>query len=375
MKYTLLNIILVELNSLGVECNCTTYKGVIDCIRKYKLRESIPRLKYTHSTSDFVHSEVTTDKVRYSEILEAFSGNFGSLYTVLRNTRTEHTNVFLKIAKRKEASSLHMEAVLQAISNITLSYYGFPWAVPRVLDIVRHPHFGICFSMEKSPDATLFKNYLEQHLEWEVPSETNDYLLLGVISQLATYLAILEHELLLNHRDLTGNNVVMIVPTEPTQKSVSIGNCTWMLQITHKTIIIDFGFSCIGTSVSKKIAVSAGDYLSDTDFCPKDGRDLFLFIASLWQNTLIRNSLTMKTRFLIHKWLSTGQTNNWAEWIEASMKIDIRGMYLLTMSESFSNPNTNPLHILKDISHVFPLFVYFQETQRSSTPIPRGMYE
>ena len=62
------------------------------------------------------------------------------------------------------------------------------------------------------------------------------------------------------------------------------------------------------------------------------------------------------------------------EVIEASMKIDIRGMYLLTMNESFSNPNTNPLHILKDISQVFPQLVFFQETQRSSTPIPRGLY-
>ena len=375
MRHTILERICLELKSLGFESTSRTYNELIDSIRKYKLQEPIPKMKYIECRTKGIHSDVLTDTLQYSNISEAISGNFGTLYTIFR-TKKEDTHIsFLKVPKHKETSSLHIEAVLQAISNITLSWYGFPWAVPRVLDIVRHPHFGISFSMEKCTDATLFKNYLEEHLDWGIQTETNDYLILGVISQLATYLAILEEELILNHRDLTGSNVLMIVPTEPTQKVVVVGTNIWTLYITHKTILVDFGFACLGSVPSKKITVSAGDYFADTDFCPKEGRDLFLFIASLWQNPLLRKSMTQKTQQLIHKWLSTSGKNNWAQWIEAATTMDMRSMYLLTMSSPFSNANTKPIHVLKDISSVFPFLVYFHEKKRSSTPIPRALYE
>lgn len=376
MKHDLLKVISIELGRFGINCASNSKNDIIEYIQKYKLREPFPKLKYLYPATSRL--DLQTDSgppIQYTEISEAISGNFGTLYNTLRTSNKDKpSHVFLKFAKHKQQNTLHIEALLQSITSTILSFYGFSWAVPRVLDIVRHPRHGIGFSIEKSPDAMLFKDYLEQNLEWGTTNESNDLLLLGVISTLATYLAILEEELILNHRDLTGSNVLMIIPSEPFQKTIHLLNHTWTVQVFHKTILVDFGFACLGSLPSRKTLISAGEYFPESDFCPKDGRDIFLFIASLWKNPLLRQSITLKTSLLIHKWLCTPPQNNWAQWIESAVNIDMRSMYLLTMSESFSNSNTNPLQILKDIASEFPHLVYFQKTLRSSTPIPRSLY-
>ena len=377
MRHAILGLIKKELTSLGIECKCTTHNELIECIKTYTRGESVETLDYVGSNIDPLHSVVRTSTYPYtyfSQISEAFSGNFGTLYHTMRTREPDNQKkLFLKVAKRKEDNTLHVEAILHAISNVVLSFYGFSWAIPRIFDIVRHPHFGISFTIERCPEARLLKHYLDEHLEWGVASSRNDTILLGIISQLSTYIAILEHELYMNHRDLTGSNVLMIIPSDSVKKTVAFDKYLWTLQISHKTILVDFGFSCLGSLPSRKTAVNSGNYFPDTDFCPKDGRDMFLFIASLWKNPQIRQSVTPKVTALIHTWLRTTRKNNWAQWIESAQTMDMRSMYLLTMSDSFSSPSSSPIQIIKDIANEFSHIVFFQE--RSVTPLPRSLYE
>ena len=379
MKKECLENIHIQLRKLGIQVTLDSITKIGFWLRTYKFAEPIPLLTYIDEKTPFGPVELMDLGISFVDISKAFSGNFGTLYSAIRqnskNTKSIKStkSIYLKCIKedkKGEKTSIHIEGLLQALSYSVLCTYGFPWAVPRVLDIARHPHLDVVFTIEKCPDAKLFHEYLQSNILWGEKTSHNDYILLTIISQLATYLAILEHELLLNHRDLTGSNVLMITPTELLSKTVSVGNVEWTLLISHKTILIDFGFAAIGSMPSRKPVVSAGDFFSSSDICPKEGRDLFLFLASLWKNPLVRQSVTHQTECLFKTWLIQSSTGKqWGDWMEG-FNVDIRSLYLLTIHESFSNKNTNPLSILHDISREYPFLVSFPVGKRPPTPIP-----
>jgi len=373
MKNECLENIHIQLRNLGIQDSLDSIVKVGPWLRTYKFAKLIPLLTYIDDKKHFDPVQLVEQGISYTEISKSFSGNFGTLYSAIRQTSKHTKSIYLKGAKedkKGEKNSIHIEGLLQALSYSVLSTYGFPWAVPRVLDIVRHPHLDIVFTVEKCPDAKLFHEYLHSNILWGEQTHQNDYIILTIISQLATYLAILEHELLLNHRDLTGSNVLMIVPTDLISKTISVGNVEWTLLINHKAILVDFGFAAIGSMPSRKTIVSAGDFFSDSDVCPKEGRDLFLFLASLWKNPLVRQSVTPNTMNLFKKWLTQSSTGkHWSDWMEG-FNIDIRSLYLLTIHESFSNKNTNPFSILHDISREYPFLVSFPVAKRPPTPVP-----
>jgi len=373
MKNDCLENIHIQLRRLGIQVSLDSITKVGPWLRTYKFAEPIPLLTYIDKKKPFDPVQLVDQDISYTEISKAFSGNFGKLYSATHQNSKRTKSIYLKGIKedkKSEKNSIHIEGLLQALSYSILCTYGFPWAVPRVLDIVRHPHLDIVFTVEKCPDAKLFNEYLHSNILWGEQSHQNDYIILTIISQLATYLAILEHELLLNHRDLTGSNVLMIVPTELTSKKVILGNVEWTLLINHKAILVDFGFAAIGSMPSRKTIVSAGEFFSGSDVCPKEGRDLVLFLASLWKNPLVRQSVTPNTTNLFKKWLTQTSTGkNWSDWMEG-FNIDIRSLYLLTIQESFSNKNTNPLSILHDISQEYPFLVSFPVAKRPPTPVP-----
>jgi hypothetical protein len=381
MPIECLETIRKELIRIGIHIPLESLNAISNIgpwLRTYKFAEPIPLLEYIdkeEATRNPVSAVTLLQRrdegwIRYSELSEAFSGNFGTLFSGTRENATKIQSIFIKSGKRKDNASIHVEGVLQALSYSVLSSYGFPWAVPRVLDIARHPHLDIVFTIEKCPEAKLFQDYLQSNILWGHKTAHNDYILLSILSQLATYLAILEYELLLNHRDLTGSNVLMIMPTDLTSRVITLGKTEWVLLISHKTILIDFGFAALGSMPSRKPIVSAGDFFPSSDTCPKEGRDLFLFLASLWKNPLVRQSVTPNTAALFRKWLTQSSINkNWAYWMEG-IDVDIRSLYLITINESFSNGNTEPLTILHDISREYPVLVSFPVGKRPPTPFP-----
>lgn len=206
------------------------------------------------------------------------------------------------------------------------------------------------FTIERTPGAKLFADFLKTDLQWGVPSESNDRLVLSVIAQVATYLAILEAELRLNHRDLKGTNVLMVAPSEEViEKRVSLHSAEWTFRASHEAILIDFGFACMGKD-SGELVVSAGDLLPEVDFCPKEGRDLFLFFASLWNIQAFRKSVTWRTESLFTNWLRDRSPITWAQWLVTAAETNLTSMYLLTNSTKFRSRRSAPQEVLKDIA-------------------------
>jgi hypothetical protein len=66
---------------------------------------------------------------------------------------------------------------------------------------------------------------------------------------------------------------------------------------------IDFGFSCIGIEDGKGGgSIRAGKVYDETDPCPKEGRDMYMFLAFLYFYT--HRKLSTELEGLFEKWLN-----------------------------------------------------------------------
>jgi serine/threonine protein kinase len=348
LQMSLLNNILLEFQLLGLTPTVNTLQDLWNWIRKTTL---IPeRMR-------FEHQSLVGVSLRFNDIVEAMSGSFGKVYLAYKQVDDTGQYVFLKSSPKHQASLL-VEGLLQSIAHVTLKQYAFPNAVPRVLHFIEHPEFGSTLVLERIPRAQLFSDYLKSNFLWETPCYENDMIFLNVIIQVASYIAILETVLGMNHRDLKGTNVLMVAPVDLYSKTIVLKSHSWKFKSHLEISIIDFGFTCIGKG---KQILSAGDFISETDFCPKEGRDMFLFLSSLWNVELFRKSLTPKIVGLFERWL-TVSNKNWASWLSTPPEKNMMSVYLLTSGNLFRSPSCSPLAILKDISSIAPSLLEFNVT-------------
>ncbi len=316
------------------------------------------RLTHTLPVGTFTKTGFRTKRVQFSGLLFAMKGKFGEAYCAdrLEGGRTEIC--FIKTSP-EHPQGLLLEGILQSIAHTILRVYGFPRAVPRVLDIFHHPTKGIAISLERATGAKLFSDWLEHGLQWGQPSGSNDRLLCEVLAQIATYMAILEDTIGMNHRDLKGTNVLMIAANQPVYQTVECGGARWKIKTQNQAILIDFGFACMGNMDGTRI-VSAGEYLPELDFCPKEGRDCFLFLASLWNVEQFRKSVTPSLAQYFHKWLRSNVETKWADWLQTYTATNMNSMYLLTNVSHFRSTTCSPKSLLRDISKLYPSIVEFE---------------
>lgn len=352
-----------EVSYLGITGDCKTIQQYFSWLKKAPVLFVPEKLNYNKTTKQFAGKNKL-----FSDTIAITSGSFGTIQLSYLESPDYTGYVFLKQSK-KQQTSLIIEGLLQSSAHVVLKRYGFSYAIPRVLSIVSMPDSGITILLQRMPNAKLFADYLKNNFRWNQPCVENDTLILQIISQVASYIAILEYELGMNHRDLKSTNVLMITPVEPYSSSITLGPRTWRFTSTIQVNIIDFGFTCVGTPEGNSI-LSAGNYLPEIDFCPKEGRDLFLFFASLWAIPAFRESLSEKLRGLFEGWLQDSKQKSWADWLCLNEKDNLMSMYLLCSSSEFSSPPCVPIRILQDIHMLAPSIVPFLSLGRPVTPIP-----
>jgi hypothetical protein len=355
--------VLTNFRRLGFQCVAKTADELAIVIKRAPLLFSVPVLKDTRAG-------LICMRVSLTAVERKVTSNHGVLFTALRQKEAEEdVDVYIKFSAQENVNML-TEGMLQMAAYTVLCHYGFPYSVPNVLDILKHPQFGYCMTQQRNPQAQLFTEYLQNTLEWGAPSATNDILVLSVIVQLATYLQLLEFELGMNHRDLTGTNVLMIVPNQQVTNTVMIDAFTWTFDAPHQAVLIDFGFACVGRQ-DGTLLLSAGQLLPEIDFCPKKGRDLFLFFASLWNLASFRESLTPVTHQLFNAWLvEDSSPTAWAEWLTHEDPDNMKSMYLFTHKHHFKSSPSACLAVIQDIADTYPEIVNFKIVQRPSTPVP-----
>jgi hypothetical protein len=320
-----------ETNSTTKEYDDSDY---IECI----ISSTVP-------TCSVIGNTLIINKDSYKIQYNVHSGNYGNLDLCIDENGNE---LYWKTSEKK--FSLLKEAVLQSVAFAALSSHGIVWAVPEVKTIFSHPTRGTGFLMTHAKDTEIFANYLQRKMNWNYISESNDKILIEIICQLAVYLHILETTLYMNHRDLKCTNVVLIQETDPFTLDYVYAKRKFKLHTRLRTVLVDFGFACsnMGNTI-----VAAGNYLPTFDGCPKEGRDLFLFFAHLWNIEAVRNCVTprfkewLKNRLISHKM-------SWADYLIRIKDSMLKSAYLFTTSEKFSMPFCSPISVLNSLSTDFP---------------------
>jgi serine/threonine protein kinase len=166
-----------------------------------------------------------------------------------------------------------------------------------------------------------------------------------VIAQAALILGFLEETINLDHRDLKADN--LWVCERPVTYHLRVGGVKWKLQAPFQVVILDFGFACIGDNTGNaKVSLSDG-IIPKIDPCPKEGRDLFHLVTSLWSVPLIRNKMSKEFKEELESLLSYRGTE-FAPIIHTTPRA--RWIYLTTSNPAFQYPPLIPKALLTKLS-------------------------
>jgi serine/threonine protein kinase len=204
-------------------------------------------------------------------------GNYGQIKRATRRQPsssgepTAATEV--RIKSPLNDSSLVPEALLQWLASETLERAGIVGAVPRVFDIYKDVTGSTRFSMEYirgcSAAEAMLKTQNPDRIWWQI------------LAQVALLLGYLEEHMFLDHRDLKADNIWIRTGT-PVDYTLKVRGHMWRVKAPFQAVILDFGFACIGDA-ERQARVSLKDSeLPLLDPCPKEGRDLFQFLATSW---------------------------------------------------------------------------------------------
>lgn len=217
---------------------------------------------------------------KYSPVKTLGEGTFG--FVDLFNRKDASGNVIAVAMKRPKfpESKLLDEALFQRDLYDELIRYGLSQCVSKVHDIFIHQPTGdVWFTME-AYEPVLVSHWCVANLE-----QGKKRLFIKLLLQIALIIEVLELELKIDHRDLKINN--MIVVEEPVSIGIRWKGENRCVTFPFRIVIVDFGFACQG----RHLDVRRGDGLPPLDACPKEGRNIFQVLVSLWNIQSIRNNL------------------------------------------------------------------------------------
>jgi serine/threonine protein kinase len=237
---------------------------------------------------------VDTTAKKICQLKTVATGTFGSIDVAQRIDSSGATNVFVK-KPRIAGRSLLYEALLQDKVQQSLATGGFPTGAPRVHDIFKLHDGSVCFTMELIEAAETLETVLEK-----AAAEQLAPILIEALLQVCAMIWHLEQTLGMNHRDLKPSNLLLRFH-EPTSRTLVIGQHKLEIESRFTITFIDFGFSCMGSADTQKADISLSSVYSAADPCPKQGRDLYSFLAFIYAE--LWNRLPADLACLFETWL------------------------------------------------------------------------
>jgi serine/threonine protein kinase len=258
-------------------------------------------------------------------------GGYGKIYRAKRMG----LDICVKIP-HNPTFSMCSEAILQWVASETLLDAGIVGAVPTIYDIFQY-----------AGETRIAMSYVEgvSSIEYILNSSNPERTFIQILAQISLLLAYLEETIRLDHRDLKADNVS--IRNTPVKYEISLGGKRWTLSAPFQVVILDFGFGCLGAADGNAVVSLSDGILPLFDPCPKEGRDLFQFIASLWSFPLIRSRMTRELQSEIDLLLSY-KDKPYASLIKDS--IDTTWVYLLVSDSAFKHPPLHPLSLLHSYS-------------------------
>lgn len=266
-------------------------------------------------------------------------GGHGILTEYIRNG----TRVLLK-KSHVEDQNVRIEAFVQWLAHKIFKQLNLGIRIPEVLDIITLPDDTEGFTMIEYTDAQLASR-------WILTSSSFEKDFYHLLIQVAILLQILEDALNLDHRDVKADNLLILEKPSSLSYMCSKNKKRYTVQSHFTVVIVDFGFACLGNE-DKITQVDAGEgTLPTLDPCPKDGRDLFHLLVSLYGIDNFRKRLPPKLIEAFSEWLTVseksceGLAKKWShsEWI-----------YLLTSRKDFLHPTCTPRAIIEKVFQLDP---------------------
>lgn len=267
-------------------------------------------------------------------------GKFGYIDSALYETDSKQIKVYVK-RPILSGKSLLYEACIQKLVRENLSYIGFPTGAPDVLRLFRLRDNSVCFAMEEITGATTLDKFIDS-----IPISQVSTVIVDCLLQLCAMVWYLDTALGINHRDLKPSNF-LITEHEPKTRILQIENEILEIESKYSLTFIDFGFSCLGSTETQVSDISLSTVYSKSDPCPKEGRDMYLFLAFLYIDFYTK--LPQKLLNLFESWLNIPGSN-----ILGFMKKDKettkKWIYFIAGNENIKKFNSSPCRIVKDLN-------------------------
>jgi len=217
---------------------------------------------------------------------------------------------------------------------------GFVRGAAQVYDVFKLKDRSVCFSMEVFQEARPLSVLLPT-----IPDSEITGAILELLLQLSAMLGHLSADIGMNHRDLKPSNLMLEFHT-PRPLQLKVGSHSVTIQSRFTLSLVDFGFSCIGSTDTQVSDIAIGDVYSGADPCPKDGRDLFMFLAFLYMDCGARIQPDLKRCFA--KWLHNGATGILGKIDKLGHEFD-PWIYFITGSERIRHFDSTPEAIFMDL--------------------------
>lgn len=285
---------------------------------------------------------IDTLDVKLSLIKNVAHGKFGYIDQAAFITPSSHSEVYVK-RPILPGKSLLYEACIQKLVGESLNSIGFPTGAPQVLSIFRLKDDSTCFAMEEIVGATTLDRYLESVKSTQISEVIIDCLL-----QLSAMVWYLDSALGINHRDLKPSNF-LITEHAPKTRIIQVENEILEIESKYSLTFIDFGFSCLGSTETHVSDISLSTVYSKQDPCPKEGRDMFLFIAFLYID--FHSKLPQKLRNVFESWIQT-PGSHLCSFLRKDKEYATKWLYFMAGNESIKRFITCPYKIVKDLQAI-----------------------
>ena len=269
-------------------------------------------------------------------------GAFGFIDWGTYRNGSEERHVYIK-RPMLIGKSLLYEACIQQLVAERLAEIGFPYGAPRVLRLVALRDRSVGFAMEPIDGACTLDRYLEA-----APSSCLTNIIVDCLLQLCAMIWHLDQRIGINHRDLTPSNF-MIVDHAPRIKILSIENEIIDLTSTRSLSLIDFGFSYLGSTETHVAELSLSTIYPASDPCPKEGRDLYLFLGLLYIDYYSR--LPSRLQSLFESWLQE-PGSNFCKFMRKDKESAKKWLYFMVGNEQIKRFHSRPSRIVADLQAI-----------------------
>jgi serine/threonine protein kinase len=269
-------------------------------------------------------------------------GAFGFIDWGTYRNGSDERNVYIK-RPMLIGKSLLYEACIQQLVADRLAEIGFPYGAPRVLRLVTLRDKSVGFAMEPIEGACTLDRYLEA-----ASSSCLANIIIDCLLQLCAMIWYLDQRIGINHRDLTPSNF-MIVDHSPRIKILSIENEIIDLTSTRSLTLIDFGFSCLGSTETHVAELSLSTIYPASDPCPKEGRDLYLFLGLLYIDYYSR--LPSRLQSLFESWLQE-PGSIFCKFMRKDKESAKKWLYFMVGNERITRFHSRPSRIVADLQAI-----------------------